>query len=66
MGNKVILIALITLIATAGYLLIKSETPITIAGETLGAQPVQVINHQTSKESPKPTSSSNSTSDSKK
>jgi hypothetical protein len=42
MGVKVILITLITLIATAGFLLIKSDTPITIAGETLGKEPMPV------------------------
>lgn len=63
MGNKVILIALITLIATAGYLLIKSETPITIAGETLGSEPAQPINYKVPKES---SQSTKATEDSKK
>jgi len=50
MGNKVILIALITLIATAGFLLIKSDTPMTIAGETLGAEPMPIRGGELAKE----------------
>jgi hypothetical protein len=63
MGNKVILITLITLIATAGFLLIKSDSPITIAGETLGAEPAQLINYQAPKDSDQ---STRNTEDSKK
>lgn len=62
MGNKFILIALITLISTAGFLLIKSDTPITIAGETLGAEPSPVRGGDLAKEEAK---SSKSTKDTK-
>jgi hypothetical protein len=61
MGNKFILIALITLIATAGFLLIKSDTPITIAGETLGAEPTPVRGGELAKEEVKSSKSSKDT-----
>ena len=51
MGTKVIFIALITLIATAGFLLIKSDTPIEIAGQMLGAEPAQKMQYKALRES---------------
>lgn len=51
MGTKVIFIALITLIATAGFLLIKSDTPIEIAGQTLGTEPAPKRQYKAQKES---------------
>ncbi|GEM_PF-3580873 len=51
MGTKVIFIALITLIATAGFLLIKSDTPIEIAGQMLGAEPAQKMQYKAPRES---------------
>jgi hypothetical protein len=51
MGNKVILITLVILIATAGFLLIQSDSPITIAGETLGTEPIQPRSLDSLKES---------------
>jgi hypothetical protein len=61
MGTKVIFIALITLIATAGFLLIKSDTPITIAGETLGAERSPVRSGEFAKEEIKSSKSSKDT-----
>lgn len=52
MGTKVIFVALVILIATAGFLLIKSDTPFTVAGETLGSEPSKPVNHRASKETP--------------
>lgn len=55
MGTKVIFVTLVILIAIAGFLLIKSDTPFTLAGETLGSEPSKPVNHKPSKETPQTT-----------
>lgn len=53
MSNKALLILVVAMIAAAGYLLLKSDAEVSMAGETHGAEAAHMEEAKAHKDAPK-------------
>ncbi len=53
MSNKALLILVVVMIAAAGYLLLKSDAEVSMAGETHGAEAAHMEEAKAHKDAPK-------------